>query len=277
MTIRIVTDSTCDLPEEIIQRLGIRVVPLYINVGSESYLDGIEISRQDFYERLPSWPKAPTTAAPSPNVFCNHYAALAEEGASEVLSIHISESLSATVNEARVGAEQCANVPVTVLDARQLSLGMGFVVEKAAQLAAAGASMADLLAALNQQIARTQVFAALNTLEYLRRSGRMSRALARLGTILQLKPILRMIEGHPTADRVRTTEAAWTRMLGWMEELAPFERVAVVHANDPVRAEALRQRAAHLLPAGEVPVVNITPVLGAHLGPGAVGFAVISA
>ncbi|OGO07401.1 MAG: hypothetical protein A3K46_07435, partial [Chloroflexi bacterium RBG_13_60_9] len=186
-TIRIVTDSTCDLPQEIIQQHGIGVVPLYIHAGGREYQDGVDLSRREFYERLPSFHPAPTTAVPSPEVFRRAYDRMAEEGASEVLSIHISVKLSAMADIAREGAKITKTLPVTVLDSRQLSLGMGFQVLAAAEAAAAGRTMPEILAMLEGQISRTHVFAALDTLEFMRRSGRMNFALATLGTLLQIK------------------------------------------------------------------------------------------
>jgi DegV family protein with EDD domain len=277
MSIKIVTDSTCDLPAAIIAEHGVTVVPLYINVGRQSYLDGVELSREQFYERLPDYDPPPTTAAPGPERFRQIYEGLAAEGATEILSIHISISLSATVDIARLGAQETQAVPVTVFDSRQLSLGTGFLVMTAAKAAAAGLSMDEIIALLEEQISRTYVFAGLDTLEFLRRSGRMSWAVAGLGNLLQIKPLLRMYDGNPTSERVRTTGRAIKRLISLLSDLAPLEQVALVHTHAPDRAENLRQQIQHLLPEGEVLSVEVTPVLGAHIGPGAVGFACITA
>ncbi len=277
MTIRIVTDSTCDLPDEIIKKYGITVVPLYINVGEKGYLDGIELTRMQFYERLPDWDPPPTTATPSPESFMDAYMRLADEGASEVLSIHISISLSATVDVARVAADRVTAVPVTVLDSRQLSLGTGFLVERAAQAAAEGKSMDKILEILDDQVSRTHVFAALETLEFLRRSGRMNGAVAGIGSLLQIKPLLKMYEGDPTSERVRTSNGASKRLLELLEEKKPFERIALVHTHADEKARALLEQVNAKLPEGKITSVDITPVIGAHIGPGAIGFTVISA
>ena len=197
MTIRIVTDSTCDLPADIVARYGICVVPLYIHVGDQEFLDGIDMTREEFYKRLPDFTVNPTTAVPSPLKFRAIYNALADEGATGVLSIHISIRLSSVVDVAYVAAQDTTSVPVTVFDSRQLSLGTGFLVETAAILAGQGASMDEIIAALNDQIKRTHVFAALDTLKYLRRSGRMNSVIATLGDLLQIKPFLKMYEGNP--------------------------------------------------------------------------------
>ncbi|MBN1450191.1 MAG: DegV family protein [Anaerolineales bacterium] len=276
MNIRIVTDSTCDLPEAVIEKHGITVVPLYINQGNDSYLDGVNLTREEFYRRLPTFRPAPTTATPSTEIFINAWNKLEEAGAQAILSIHISEKLSATINAARVAAEQFTRIPVTVLDSTQLSLGLGFIVEKAAQLAELGNKMEDILASLADMMKRTYVFASLKTLEYLRRSGRMNFALARFGELLQIKPLLHMNQGNPVAHRVRTQGKATARMLEWLTEYAPFEKLAIVHAGVQYEAEEMLQRIKHYLPNSEIPIVQITPVLGTHLGVGALGFACVS-
>jgi len=250
---------------------------LYINLGSKSYLDGVELSRQEFYERLPTYNPLPTTATPGTDMFRKAYDKLASEGATGILSIHISIGLSATVDVARLAAEETHSAPVSVMDSRQLSLGTGFLVERAAQAAAEGRSMSEIMAVLEDMIPRTYVIAALDTLEYLRRSGRMNSAVTALGTLLQMKPLLKMYNGNPTAERVRTSNGATERLVSLMSDLAPFERVAFVHSHAPAKADSLRQKVQHLLPLGEILSVEITPVLGANIGPGASGFAVVTA
>jgi len=276
MTIRIVTDSTCDLPEHVVSQHKITVVPLHINQGGETFLDGVDLTREEFYAHLPGFKPFPTTAAPSPEIFRQKYEQLADEGAQSILSIHISESLSATINSARMAAEQFKRIPVTVLDSTQLSLGLGFIVEKAAQMAELGHKVDEILDNLHELMKRTYVFASLRTLEYLRRSGRMHFAMARLGEILQIKPLLHMNQGHPTAHRTRTQSRATERLFAWLKEYAPYEKLAVVHAGVQTEAEAMRERVKDYLPNGEIPIVQITPVLGSHLGIGALGFACVS-
>lgn len=277
MNLRIVTDSTCDLPAETARLLDITVIPLNIHVGERTFLDGVDLTREEFYARLPGFTPAPRTAAPGPEVFAQIYERLANEGAQAILSIHISESLSATVNSARAAAEEFTRIPVTVLDSGQLSLGMGFLVEKAAQLAQVGQRTDQVLSALQGVMKRTYVFASLKTLEYLRRSGRMHFALAKLGEILQIKPLLHMNLGKPSALRARTQQRAIERLLEWLAEYAPFEKLAILHAGVTEEAQRLREQVRSYFPEGvDVPIVQITPVLGAHLGIGALGFACIS-
>jgi DegV family protein with EDD domain len=276
MTIRIVADSTCDLPEELIRKHRITVIPMYISVGLQEYRDGVDLSRQEFYERLPNFKPAPTTAAPGPEVFRQTYEQLAAEGATEILSIHIAVKLSAVFTIASQAAKETTAVPVTAFDSRQLSLGTGFQVLAAAQAAEEGCSTSEILSMLEAQIARTHVFAALDTLEFLRRSGRMNFAVSFLGTLLQIKPFLKMYDGNPTAERIRTRKGAVKRLIELLAEATPLEKVALLHSRAEDRARALLQLVRHLLPAGEILVEEINPVLGAHIGPGVVGFVCIS-
>lgn len=275
--IGIVTDSTCDLPDAVVQELEVEVVPLYINYGSHGFLDGVEISRREFYEKLPGADPLPTTGTPGTKAFLKAYEKLARSGASEILSIHISSSLSATVDVARVAANQTLSIPVTVLDSGQLSLGTGFMVEAAARAAQDGASMEEIQAMLVKMGQRIHVFAALDTLEFLRRSGRMNGVVAGIGSLLQIKPLLKMHQGAPTSERVRTSDKAMERLIELLKELHPLERVALVHTHAADKARELMERVRELLPEGEIPSVDITPVIGTHIGPGAVGFACISA
>jgi DegV family protein with EDD domain len=174
MVVRIVTDSTCDLPSEVVARYRISVIPLWINVGSKGYLDGVDITREEFYTRLPEFIPQPTTAVPGTDVFSQVYKQLLAEGATQILSIHISEKLSAITRIAHTAAESMSGIPIEVLDSRQLSLGTGFLVETAARMAEEGFTLEEILPAMENQITRTHVFAALDTVEFLQRSGRMN-------------------------------------------------------------------------------------------------------
>lgn len=278
MSIRIVTDSNCDLPQEIIEKHGITVVPMYINIGAMSYLDGVEMSRQEFYEGLADFDAHPMTSVPGPGQFLEVYQQLAAEGASQILSIHIGSSLSAVINSARLAAEEPGTIPVTAFDSGNLTLGTGLQAVMAAEAAAEGRSMAEIVAMLENLRERTYCFAALDTLEFLRRSGRLTRFQSSLGSVLQLKPILKMHGGEVEMERVRTRARAIERVIELVEELGPLEELTLVHTHAPDRSEALRRRARDLFPSTGAPMsAEVTPVIGAHIGPGAVGFVAIQA
>ena len=278
MTIRIVRDSTCDLPASIITKYGIHVVPLYINTGRQGYLDGVDITREEFYTRLPDFPEHPTTAVPSIGRFTAAYNTLADEGAAEILSIHISASLSGVMDVARVAADSMENVHVTVIDSHQLSLGTGFLVQTAAELVAAGKSVPEIMSALRSQIERTHVFAALDTLEFLKRSGRMNKYVANFASLLQIKPILTMYDGKPGTERVRTRDRAIKRVLEMLDSFGRLEKIAIVHTHATLdRLNDFKKIAAAHLPKVDILIEDITPVIGAHIGPDAIGFAVVTA
>ncbi len=278
MSIRIVTDSNCDLPQEAIDQYGITVIPFYINIGTESYLDGIDMSRAEFYEGLPHFESQPMTSVPGPGTMVKTYAQLAAEGATEILSIHMAASLSAMVNSVRLAAEEFDGVPVTVVDSGNLTLGTGLQVLAAARAAAEGQTMDEIVEMLQDQAPRTYCFAALDTLEFLRRSGRLTRFQSSLGSILQIKPILKMNDGEVDMERMRTRRRALDRVLELVRELGPLEKLSVVHTHALEEAHALEQEARGLFPVqNSAFFAEVTPVIGAHIGPGAVGFVALQA
>jgi len=276
MTIRIVTDSTCDLPQEVLDEHGITVVPLYIHIGEEGYLDGVEMSREEFYRRLPEMDEFPRTAAPGPGVFKEVYDRLAAEGATEIISIHISHTLSGTMEVARIAARMTSSCKVTAFDSGQLSMGTGLLAVTAAKLANEGRGSEDVLDALQDQSRRSHVFAALDTLEFLKRSGRMNWAVARIGSLLKVKPILTMNDGKADSIKVRTDRAAFKRIADLLRSVGELEQVVVVHTFGPERIRQLVESVRELLPSTDILEAVVTPVIGAHIGPRAVGFACVA-
>lgn len=278
MSIRIVTDSTCDLPQAVVDEYRITVVPVYVNVDGRSLLDGVELSRGEFYEQLPQYRSPPRTSAPGPGTFTDLYERLAAEGADAILSIHVSSAISNMYNVACLGAEAAAAVPVTVLDSQQLTLGTGLVVLEAARAVSGGHSVEEIVDLLEDLVPRVYSFAALDTLEFLRRSGRVTWVRAGLGTLLRIKPLLRMHEGQMTLEPVRTRRRAVQRLVEMVSGLGPLQHLSVVHTHVPERAAELRKRVRHLFPSGEAAFCEeVTPAIGAHVGPGAVGLVAVAA
>jgi DegV family protein with EDD domain len=278
MSIRIVTDSNCDLPQAMVDEYGITVVPMYINIGSESYLDGVTMSRQEFYEGLPHFDSHPMTSAPGPGTFIENFDRLADEGATEILAIHVAGSLSAMVNSARLAAEEWDRVPVTVFDSGNLTLGTGLQVLAAARAAAEGRTMDQIVTLLEDTASRTYCFAALDTVEFLRRSGRLTRFQSSLALVLRIKPLLKMNNGEFDMERIRTRRAALARVIELLSGLGSLEELTLVHTHAPEQAEALGREAGFLVPeAGFSLSAEVTPVIGTHIGPGAVGFVAVKA
>ena len=278
MKIALVTDSTADLPQEVVRKYDIGVVPMYINVGEKSYLDGVEMSREEFYTRLPNFKPHPTTAVPGIDAFVNVFKRAIDKGAETIISLHVGKSLSNTMEVARLAAEKIKEIPVHVFDPGNLSLGTGLLVREAAIMAEAGENVKNILGAIADKAKRTYTFAVLSTLEFLRRSGRLSNFMFGLGSLLILKPILKMNDGVVDMERTRTLNGSHNRLLELVEELGGLEQLAFVHTHAPEKLAQLQQEAAYLVPEGVIPLVGeVTPVIGAHIGPGAVGFSVIKA
>lgn len=275
MTIKIVTDSTCDLPADLIAQHEITVVPVYINVAEKSYQDGVDITRAEFYEKLPDFETQPTTAAPAIGSFTETYERLTAAGAEQIISIHLADNLSNTYNTARLGAQAAASAPVTLLNTGQITLGSGLLVLTAAEAIANGRSAAEVKQLVEERVRRTYVFGMIDTLDALRRSGRVNWAEFGVGTLLQIKPIMQIHAGEiSVVARVRTYKRSRRHLLSLVEELSPFERLGVIHVHAPEAAAELREMASDLFPAGHDPLMmEITPAIGTHLGLGAVGFA----
>jgi DegV family protein with EDD domain len=276
MTIRIVTDSTCDLSPEIVKRLKITVVPVYINIENKSYLDGEEINKQDFYLKLGQNPEGISTSTPGPEILKMVYEKLFAEGATQILSIHISSALTNWVNTAKLAAQDFKESLVRIFDPGQLSLGTGFVVEKAAELIRSGLRIDEIIAKLEEFSNRVFAFASIDTLEYLRRSGRVSKLEYALGSVLQLKPIIHIHNGQLGIERIRTRHTSYTHLIEMVKALGPLEQLAVLYTRTLSYGEQLLSMASGLVTDGIKPVfTEATPVLGLHLGPDAVGLVAV--
>ena len=278
MTIKIVVDSGCDVPTELAQALGITIIPLYVNINNESYSEGVDISRETFYANLPTYNPYPTTAAPPTGTFTEIYEQLGQEGATEILSMHISAALSNTFNAARLGAEAAESVSVRLYDTQQITLGAGLLAIVAAKAAQAGHSMDEIVAMLHARIGQTRVFGMIDTLEPLRRGGRVSWAEFGIGSLLQIKPVMMITAGEISIQaKVRTRKRAIKKMQDMVSQFLPFEQIAILHVNAPQAAEALLEESKSLFPADATPIIQgVGPTIGTHLGIGAVGFAAIS-
>ena len=276
MKLGIVTDSTSDIPQYLIEQYELEVIPTILILDGKEYEDGKEISRDDFYKRLPALQSPPTTAAPSIGDFSTRYDALLRRGCEHILSIHPAGQLTAIVNVARQAAADFAG-RVTIIDSRSLSLGLGFQVIAAAEAAESGLKFA--LEAVESTRKRLQVFAALDTMEYLRRSGRVPRTVAMLGGLLSIKPLIELTDGEVKAiGAVRTIQQANERRFNLLLEGGKLERLAILHSGAEARAKGLlnvlMQKASGSAPR-DILMVNVTAVIGTHLGPNGLGFAAV--
>ncbi len=273
--IRFVTDSTCDLHADTIEQYGIGVVPSFVNFGDRSYADGIDLTREDFYRQLPDINPFPTTSAPPPG--------LAEEvimktfdGADHLFVITVASKLSGVYNTLRLGASKLPPERVTMIDSRSVTLGLGFQVLAGAETAEATGDVEQVKAAIEHVRDHAHVYAALETMEFLRRSGRVGWAAASIGALLQIKPLIEVYDGDvKSVSRVRTFGRAVEELIHIAHERAPLERLAVLFISDKAAAEKLRDRLADIAPAN-TSVHSVTPTIGAHVGTGGLGLVTVS-
>jgi len=276
MKLGIVTDSTCDIPDYLIEQYELEVIPSILILDGKEYADGIGLSREDFYKRLPSLQTQPTTAAPSIGDFSSRYESLLTRGCDHVISIHAARTLTSIVDIARQASRDFPD-RVTCVDSGSLSLGIGFQVLAAAEAAELGLQAA--LSAVESTRKRLRVHAALDTMENMRRSGRIPPAIAMLGGMLNIKPLVELTNGEVKAiAAVRTTKQANERMLSLLLQNETLERLAVMHTGAEPRAKEflnmVMQQASQSVPR-DILLVNVTTVIGTHIGPNGLGFAIV--
>ena len=271
----VVTDSSATVPASLAQELGIRIVPILLNVNGQSYRDGIDITPGDVYRLLRTSNRLPTTAAPSAGDFLRVYASASQQVAG-IVSIHLPTELSATYSVAATSSRLVDGPPIRIVDSQSVAMGQGFVVLEAARVAASGGDLDAVVARAEQVARKVRVYATLETLEYLRRGGRIGAAAALAGTMLRIKPTVYVAGGtvQPFA-KPRTMSRAMQLMLDEMAKEAGDRALhaAVLHADAPDEAEEFRQRVESDFDCVELHVTEFTPVMGVHAGPGVLGLA----
>ena len=278
--VMVVTDSTANIPQELLDGYPIVSVPLQVIWGNEIFRDGIDIQTKEFYERLTSDKVLPSTSQVTPEEFKTMYSQLIDEGY-DILSMHISSKLSGTLDSAIQAKKDFPNAKIELFDSFSTSMTMGFQVLSTARMAAAGATLAECKAVAEKSGHNTGIYFVVNTLEFLHRGGRIGGAQAFMGTMLNLKPILELRDGRIEAvERVRTQSKAVDRLLDLVEEKIKNEpgpiRLCAVHANAPEEGHLLLEKAVKRFPASLVTdavVSTVSPVIGTHTGPGALGLA----
>jgi DegV family protein with EDD domain len=269
--VRVVVDSTADIPAERARELGIEVVPLTVLFGDESFRDGVDLDGPSFYRRLTTSPVVPTTSTPPPALFEETYRKLVAGGATGILALHIGSGLSATYSVSRTAADAVtadAGVPIEILDSRSVSAGFGLPAEILAQEARTGAGLAELKAHGESLLSRVHLYAVLDTLEYLQRGGRIGRAKAMVGTLLNVKPLLEVRDGQVLPlENVRTRAKAQERIGQLVAQLGDLEAVAIAQSDDTAGQQLLK--VARAFWNGPVEMFSLGPVVGTHAGPGA--------
>jgi DegV family protein with EDD domain len=267
MVVRIVTDSTSDIPDELAKELDITVIPVYLIFGDETFRDRIDMSEDEFYKRLTSDPIHPTTTQPTPKDFDDAYQKLSKE-ADGIISIHLTKKLSGTYQSAFQSAKSVKNCPIEVIDTYSVSMGLGLLVIEAAKMAKAGKSYQEIVAEVKKMIPDIHVFALFDTLKYLAKGGRIGKGKALLGSILSVKPMLTLKEGEfEPVGQLRNRRKGIDKLFSYLENATSLKKVAIVHSTTPDEAQALAERVSSLLSKEHIRVARLGPALGVHGGP----------
>jgi DegV family protein with EDD domain len=270
MTVKIVTDSTVDLPPQLAKELGISVVPVYLRFGEEVYLDRVEMSEDEFYQRLEKTTVHPSTVQPGPQDFLEVYRKLSPK-ADGIVSIHVSGKLSGTCNSALMAKDMLeAKCPVEVVDSEAVSMGLGLIVIVAATMANAGESIDKIVKETKKTIPKTHLWALFDTLKYLLLGGRIGKAKALLGSILSVKPILTIKDGELVpAGQARTRAKGIDKLFEFAQNAKNIQDLAVVYSTTPDEAQNLAERLGSIFERKRIKIARVGPALGVHTGPGA--------
>ena len=275
MTVKIVTDSTADLSPEIVKELGITVVPEYILFGDKTYRDGIDISYDELYEKLIDNPKPPSTSQPTPADFTKVYRELSRE-TNEIISIHLSGKLSGTYSSALQGkklADTKSNI--TVIDSDLVSMGLGMLVMSAAKSALNNVNPAKIIDEIKEEMKNIHLFATFDTLKYLALGGRIGRARALFGSILNVKPIITLRHGEfAPVGNVRTRVKALDKLVELAKSSLNVQEIAVVYSTTPTEANSIKDRLSSLVSSNRLHLARLGPALGVHGGPGTLALAI---
>jgi len=275
MKVKVVTDSTSDVPPAVAAELGITVVPAQIQYGNEVFRDGVDLTTEEFYRRLRTSGTLPKTSPASVGTFREIYQSLSQQAGS-IISIHVAANLSATYDAAKMASADLG-FPVLLIDSRTASMACGLLAIIAAKAARAGASLAEVEALVREAIPRTVTFGVFGTLEYLARGGRIGRAQAFVGNMLKIHPILAIKAGEVVPiERVRTRPKAVERMCELVEELGVLREMAVMGTTDQQEADNLARRLASNFPLERMYRASLGPSMGSQVGPDALGVALIA-
>lgn len=274
MSIAIVTDSTSDIPGKLLSRFNIHQIPVILTLDDQIYQDGFDLSREFFYSTLPDMPTLPTTGAPSVGSFQKLYEKLLDQGHHTVLSIHAASNLSGICNAARLAARDFQN-RIHVFDSQQLSMGLGYQVLAAARAAAEQIPLEEIISNLHNLQQKIRVFALLDSFKYIHRSGRVSWAKARLGSLLDIKPMVELKSGSVIQSGLARARSKGLKLLtGTLEKLGSLAELSILHTNAEEEGRMLQEYFANQVP--ELPLlVNVTTIIGTHVGPNGLGFAAV--
>lgn len=272
--VKVVIDSTADMAPDVIKELGLEMVPLTVLIGDRAYRDGIDITSAEFYQRLPTLSKLPTTSQPSPGLFLKAYEKAVNEGMS-IISLHLSAKLSGTYANAVVAARNFPEGQVRVFDTQQVSAGIAFFAQTAVEMARSGKTIDEIEAEMTRLRGLVKIIATVDTLEYLHKGGRIGGLKSFFGSLLSVKPILQVKDGEvQPLEQVRTRSKALQRLAELTKAMGKIDRLAIMHAADPGGADEVVNLLAPHFPKEKMYISELGPVIGAHVGPRTIGVGV---
>ena len=276
MVIKIVTDSTADLPDNIIKELDIAVVPEYLRFGDQVYRDHIDINEDEFYQRLLNGSVHPKTSQPTPQDFANVYGALCQE-ADGIISIHLSSKLSGTYNSAAQGRNMTGTARyIEIIDSRTVSIALGLIVIQAAKMARSGMNLKQIVAEIGQISPNVRIIMLFDTLEYLAKGGRIGKAKALIGSLLKVKPLLTVRDGELVpSGQVRSRSKGMDLLLDFVKNTAEIQDAAVLYSTTLDEAMVLVERMSSIFPKDRIILARLGPALGVHGGPGVLAVALM--
>ena len=269
MTIKIVTDSTADLPAKLAEELDVTVVPVYLRFGEQVYRDRVDISEDEFYQRLMHDPIHPNTTQPSPQDFADVYEKLSKD-ADGIISIHLTSKLSGTYNSAVQGKKMVeSKCPIEVIDTQTISIAIGLIVIQASRMAKSGMSLKQIMDELTKIIPNVHLLVLFDTLKYLVKGGRIGKAKALLGSLLNVKPILKVKDGELVpSGQVRTRSKGMGQLLDFVKNATEIQDLAILYSTTPDEAQALIESTSSIFPKECTILARLGPALGVHGGPG---------
>jgi len=269
MTIKIVTDSTADLPATLTKELNVTVVPVYLRFGEEVYRDRVDISEDEFYKRLLHDPVHPNTTQPTPQDFANVYDELSKD-ADGIISIHITSKLSGTYNSAVQGKKMAKNrCPIEIVDSQTISIAIGLIVIQASKMAKSGMGLRQIVDEVSEIIPNVHLLILFNTLKYLVKGGRIGKAKGLLGSVLNVKPLLTVRDGELVpSGQVRTRSKGMDQLLDFVKNATEIQDLAILYSTTPDEAQALIESTSSIFPKERTILARLGPALGVHGGPG---------
>jgi DegV family protein with EDD domain len=275
--IRIITDSVSDLPKSVVDQYNIEIIPIYVTINEENVLDDGSLDRDWFYNQLTAISSKPRTAAPSPQEFLQAYRRLTAEGAQDIIGLFASASISSIFNHATIAAREFNGADIHLIDAQQITMGLGWIIVLVAEALQNGATVNDITELVHDLRKRTYVLGVLDSMDYLHKSGRVGWTSAYVGDFLKVKPVISFHQGEAKlVSKIRSHSRALEHVVNLVKTWGPVERLSILHSNaESVVVARMQELLSIYLSSMSIPIINVSSIFASHVGPGCVGVAFV--